>query len=147
MTGRLLGVDYGTVRVGLAISDSERRLASPLATYQRRSMDEDAAFFRRLAEAEEVAGIVLGLPLHCDGREGHKAVESRAFGDFLAKATGLPTFFWDERFSTIEAENYLLEAGLTKKKRQARRDRVAAQIFLQAFLDAGCPEHMEPRPL
>jgi putative Holliday junction resolvase len=136
---RLLGVDFGTVRVGLAISDAERCLASPLAVHERGSRERDAAYFVALVEAEEVGGLVVGLPAHCDGREGQKAMESRAFGAWLAEKTGLPLVFWDERFSTVEAESALWQAGLTHKKRKARRDCVAAQIFLQAYLDAGCP--------
>ncbi len=136
---RLLGVDYGSVRIGLAVSDPERRLASPLAVYERHSRERDAEYFRVLADAEEIGAIVVGLPVHLDGREGAKAAEARAFGIWLAETTGLPVTFWDERFSTIEAESALWQAGLTHKKRKQRRDRVAAQILLQAYLDAGCP--------
>jgi putative holliday junction resolvase len=144
---RLLGVDYGQVRVGLAVCDAERRIASPLATYQRRTAEKDAEFFRALVAAEEIAGIVVGLPLHLNGREGQKAREAREFGRRLAEATGLPVIFWDERFSTVEAEAALWEAGLTHKRRKARRDRVAAQLFLQAYLDAGCPGEQPSRAL
>ena len=144
---RLLGVDYGTVRVGLAISDAERRLASPLAVYERRGREADAVYFRTLIEAKEVGALVVGLPVHLDGREGPKAIEARAFGVWLAEATGLPVTFWDERFSTVEAESALWQAGLTHKKRKARRDRVAAQIRLQAYLDAGCPDESAAGPL
>ena len=147
MKGRLLGVDYGTVRVGLAISDAERRLASPLAVYERRGREADAVYFRTLIEAEEVGALVVGMPVHLDGREGQKAIEARAFGVWLAEATGLPVTFWDERFSTVEAESALWQAGLTHKKRKARRDRVAAQILLQAYLDAGCPDESAAGPL
>ena len=144
---RLLGVDYGSVRIGLAVSDPERRLASPLAVYERRGRERDAEYFLALAAAEEIAGFVVGLPVHLDGREGQKAVESRAFGAWLAETTGLPVAFWDERFSTVEAESALWQAGLTHKKRKARRDRVAAQILLQAYLDAGCPDESAAGPL
>src|SRR5438128_2108490 len=97
---RLLGVDFGTVRIGLAITDPDLRIASPLATYARKGAEEDQRFFRRLAEEEEVGGIVLGLPIHLDGREGEKAREARQFGQWLVRATGLPVTFWDERFTT-----------------------------------------------
>jgi putative Holliday junction resolvase len=144
---RLLGVDYGTVRIGLAVSDAERRLASPLAVYQRQGRQRDATYFRTVAEQEEIGAIVVGLPIHCDGREGHKASEARSFGAWLAETTGLPVCFWDERFSTVEAESALWQAGLTHKKRKVRRDRVAAQVLLQAYLDAGCPEDSAAGPL
>jgi putative Holliday junction resolvase len=149
MSGRtkLLGVDYGSVRVGLAVSDSDRKFAFPLTTYQRRGRDEDAAFFRDIATNEEVGALVVGLPVHTDGSEGQKAGEARAFGRWLAEATGLPVVYWDERFTTVEAESALWSAGLTHKKRKERRDRVAAQILLQAYLDAGCPADVTPGPL
>lgn len=137
---RFLGIDYGSVRIGLAVSDAERRLASPLAVYERRSPERDADYFRALVETEEIGAILVGLPVHLNGREGAKAAEARAFGAWLAETTGLPVRFWDERFSTVEAESALWQAGLTHKKRKARRDCVAAQILLQAYLDAGCPD-------
>jgi putative Holliday junction resolvase len=135
MKGRLLGVDYGTVRVGLAISDPDRILASPLATYTRRDTDADAAFFKQLVAAEEVVGLVVGLPVHTDGREGVKAQEARAYGQWLGVVTGLPVVFADERFTTVFAESALWNAGLSHKRRKERRDRVAAQMMLQAHLD------------
>jgi putative holliday junction resolvase len=144
---RLLGVDYGTARVGLAVSDPERRLASPLATYERRGRDADGRHFKKLVEEEEIGRVVVGLPVHLDGREGQKAAEARQFGAWLAEVTGLPVTFFDERFTTVEAEGFLLAAGLTSKRRKARRDRVAAQILLQSYLDAGCPEESAPGPL
>lgn len=144
---RLLGVDYGSVRIGLAVSDPERRLASPLAVYERRGREGEAEYFRTLTTAEEVGALVVGLPVHLDGREGPKAAEARAFGAWLAETTGLPVVFWDERFSTVEAESALWQAGLTHKKRKVRRDRVAAQILLQAYLDAGCPDESAAGPL
>jgi putative Holliday junction resolvase len=144
---RLLGVDFGAVRVGLAVSDPERKIAFPLATYQRQGRERDAAYFRDLVVHEEVAALVVGLPVHGDGREGVKAAEARAFGGWLAEVCRLPVLFWDERFTTVEAEAALWAAGLTHKKRKARRDRVAAQILLQAYLDAGCPPEPTVLPL
>lgn len=138
-TGRLIGVDYGQVRVGLAICDPDRRIASPLDTYTRRGEAEDAAHFRKLAAEESATGWVVGLAISLDGTEGPKARECRAFGAWLAAATGLPVAFQDERFTTAAAEDFLLEARLTNKKRKSRRDRVAAQLILQSYLDAGCP--------
>ncbi len=144
---RLLGVDYGSVRVGLAISDPERRISSPLTTYPRRDRAQDGRYFRKLVEAEEVGGILVGLPVHMSGQEGGKAAEARQFGKWLAEMTGLPVVFFDERFTTVEAENFLLAAGLTNKQRKERRDRVAAQILLQAYLEAGCPAEGLAGPL
>ena len=144
---RLLAIDPGQVRLGLAISDTERRLASPLTTYTRRDPRQDALFLKKIIEEEEVGQIVIGLPVRLDGYEGEQAKAARELGVWLQEATGLPCVFYDERFTTFEAESSLLEAGLTKKKRKARRDRVAAQILLQTYLDAGCPGESKPAPV
>jgi putative Holliday junction resolvase len=132
---RLLGVDYGSVRIGLAVSDPDRKIAFPLTTYTRRSQKQDEGYFRELMEAEEIGQIIIGLPVHLDGHEGTKAAEARAFGQWLSNITGLPVHFWDERFTTVEAEKHLWSAGLTHKRRKARRDLVAAQILLQSYLE------------
>lgn len=137
--GRLLGVDYGHVRIGLAVTDPDRILASPLQTYTVRDPQLDASAFQQIARGEGVAGIVVGLPLHTGGEEGAKAQEARAFGRWLGSVTGLPVVFWDERFTTAYAEDALRGAGFSHRKRRDRRDRVAAQMILQAFIEAGCP--------
>ena len=147
MTGRLLGVDYGSVRVGLAVTDPDRIIASPLATYTRRDPEADASYFRDLVQGESVVSLVVGLPVHLNGREGQKAQEARAFGQWLKEVTELPVIFYDERFTTVQAESALWEAGLTHKRRKDRRDRVAAQMLLQAYLAAGCPPETPPRGL
>jgi putative Holliday junction resolvase len=133
---RILAIDPGSVRLGLAISDTERRFASPLTTYTRRSPSEDALYFKKVVAAEEVGVIVIGLPIHEDGSEGAQAKAARVFGAWLGEVTGLPCEYYDERFTSFEADQSLQDAGLTKKKRKARRDRVAAQILLQTYLDA-----------
>jgi putative Holliday junction resolvase len=150
--GRLLGVDFGTVRIGLAITDADRIISSPIEVRERQGPERDAAFFKSLIDREQVGGLVVGLPLHTTGREGTKAEEARAFGAWLRELTGLPVVFADERFSTVFAESALWAAGLTHKKRKARRDAVAAQVMLQAFIEAGCPGEVvrnlegEPEP-
>ena len=135
--GRLLGIDFGTVRVGLAVSDPDRLIASPFETYARKDAKADAAYFQRVVVAEKVVGLVVGLPLHTGGEEGIKAREAREYGAWLAEATGLPVVFWDERCTTAAAEDALWSAGLSHKKRKDRRDRVAAQLILQGFLENG----------
>jgi putative holliday junction resolvase len=133
---RLLAIDPGSVRLGLALSDTERRLASPLLTYTRRDPEQDARFLKKIVEEEQVAAIIVGLPIHEDGSEGAQAKLARAFGAWLQQATGVPCVFYDERFTSFEADQSLDQAGLTKKKRKARRDKVAAQILLQTYLEA-----------
>jgi len=136
---RILAIDPGKVRIGLAISDVNRRIASPLTTYNRHDLAQDEAFFRKLVANEEAGLILLGLPVHANGDEGEQAQLARQFGTLLQQWTALPIQFWDERFTTMHAEAMLLDAGLSHKRRKDRRDRVAAQILLQSFLEAGCP--------
>jgi putative Holliday junction resolvase len=137
--GRLLGLDYGRVRIGLAVSDYDRIIASPLATYTGKSEAADATYFAKNIADLQVVAIVVGLPLHSDGRESDMSQEARIFAKWLNGVTNLPIVFWDERFSTDRAEEALLGANMNSRERKARRDRVAAQMILQAYLEAGCP--------
>ncbi len=146
-TGRLAGIDFGTVRIGVAITDAERRIASPLVNYTRRGATADAEFFRQLTNKEQIAGFVVGLPIHLDGHESQKSTEARQFGKWLADITGKSVVFFDERFTSSEAEQALAGAELTKKQRKARLDKLAAQILLTAYLEAGCPPSYEPKSI
>src|SRR5207248_7475955 len=128
----------GKARIGLAISDPERRIASPLTTWKCRDRAQDGRFLKKTVKEEEVGLIVIGLPVHTTGREGVQARQAREFGAWVEKLTGVPCVFYDERFTTREAESQLWDAGLSHKRRKERRDRVAAQILLQTFLDARC---------
>ena len=145
-SGRLLGLDYGEVRIGIAISDAERRVASPLAVYQRRSQYEDADYFRRLVYQRSVSGIVVGLPRHTSGEEGAAAEAARQFGQWLQEITGLRVAYWDERFTTQQAERLLQQAGISGKIRREKLDMIAAQVMLQSYLDAGCPSTQPATP-
>jgi putative Holliday junction resolvase len=144
---RILAIDPGKARLGLAISDPERRIASPLTTWKCRDRVQDGRFLQTVIADEQVGLLVIGLPIHLSGKEGTQARSAREFGAWLANLTGVPCVFYDERFTTREAEGHLWDAGLTHKQRKARRDRVAAQILLQAYLDAGCPTEAAARPL
>jgi putative Holliday junction resolvase len=135
-TGRLAGIDFGTVRIGIALSDSRRTLASPYENYQRRDPQADAARFRRLVTEEGVVMFVVGLPVHLSGLESQKSIEAREFGKWLTETTGLVVEFFDERFTTSEADAFLGAAKLTKKQRKERRDKLAAQIMLTAYLES-----------
>jgi putative Holliday junction resolvase len=145
--GRVAGIDYGTVRIGVAIADWQTRIASPLENYTRRTPQLDAAHFLQLVAQEGIVQFVVGLPVHLSGDESQKSDEARRFGAWLTETTGLPVDFFDERFTSSEAEQVLGAAKLTKKQRQARLDKLAAQIMLTAYLestDRGCTA---PRPL
>ncbi len=135
-TGRLAAIDYGTVRLGVAITDPDQRLASPLENYTRRGEAADAAWLTNLAKTERIAGFVIGLPIHLSGEESQKSRESRQFGQWVGKLTGLPVEFFDERFTSAQAEALLQGAELTKKRRKERLDKLAAQILLAAYLES-----------
>ncbi len=137
--GRLLGIDFGTVRLGLAVCDAGRRIASPLATYTRRNEPLDAEFLRKLAEEEQIVGIVVGLPIHNRGTESQKSRETRNFARWLEQTLGVPIVFFDERFSTARARE-LLGDELTPRRRKAKLDKLAAQVILASFLESD-PQH------
>jgi len=134
--GRVAGIDFGTVRIGIAVSNPERTIASPLENYTRRGMEQDARRFRRLIEEERVALFVVGLPIHLDGDESPKSREAREFGRWLGETTGVPVEFFDERFTSVEAEQALLAADMTRKRRKRRLDMLAAQIMLSGYLES-----------
>lgn len=134
--GPLFGIDFGTKRIGVAISDPEQTMSMPLENYTLRSPDLDAAWLRQLARGYGVRGLVIGLPVHMSGDEGGKAKQARDFGQWAAEATDLPVTWWDERYSSSVADMHLDQTGVSKKRRKSRRDQLAAQVILQSFLDA-----------
>jgi putative Holliday junction resolvase len=135
-SGRLAGIDYGTVRIGVAITDPEQRLASPLENYTRRSPAIDAAWFKQLATQERIVGFVVGLPVFGSGDESPKSREARQFGQWLGELTGLPVRYFDERYTSAHAEALLIDADYTRKQRKQRLDKLAAQILLAAYLES-----------
>lgn len=135
--GRLLGVDYGRKRIGLALCDPDRRIASPLETISNNP--QMILRLRKLLAENAVVGIVVGLPLHASGEESEMSAEARRFAAWLEEQTPLPVVMWDERYTSAAAESALLESHLTKGQRKARVDRIAAQMLLQTFIEAGSP--------
>jgi putative Holliday junction resolvase len=135
LAGRIAGIDFGTVRIGIAISDANQSIASPHETYTRRGEEADRKRFEMLAHDEQIARFVVGLPVHLHGGESAKSTEARAFGRWLGEVTGVEVVYFDERFTTQEAQLFLADAQLSKKKRKARLDKLAAQIMLTAYLE------------
>ena len=144
--GRLAGIDYGTVRIGIAICDPGRILVSPLEILQRSDSAREAKFFQDLIRQERIDGFVVGLPIHCDGGESDKSRESRKFARWLVEQTGRPARLFDERFTTADAVRRLRGGGMRGARRKQRLDAVAAQILLEAFLEADryTPDHVLP---
>jgi putative Holliday junction resolvase len=132
---RLLGLDLGTRTIGLAVSDVERLIATPLETIRRTKFTADAGRLKVIAGRFDVAGVVVGLPLNMDGSEGPRAQSTRAFVRRLAPILGLPVAFWDERLSTAAVTRALLEADASRARRRALVDKMAAAYILQGALD------------
>jgi putative Holliday junction resolvase len=133
---RHLGLDIGEARVGVAVSDAEGVVATPLKVLDARELRADARVLSRIVEDYEVEILVVGLPLTLAGEEGPQAREARSAGEALAEAVGLPVRFWDERLSTVEAERALRDADASAPRRKAARDMVAAALVLQAYMDS-----------
>ena len=131
----LMGVDLGTKTIGLALSDVERRIATPLETIRRVKFMQDAARLIELATKFEIAALVVGLPLNMDGSEGPRVQSTRSFLGNLAKLTPLPAVFWDERLSTAFVQRALIEQDVSRAKRAEVVDKMAAAYILQGALD------------
>jgi putative Holliday junction resolvase len=131
---RVLGIDFGEKRLGLALSDESRTLASPLAVYERKDIQSDLRFLGDLIARYQIAEIVLGLPLNMDGSLGPKAQQVLEFKRALEESLKLPVHTFDERFTTAEAERALLEANMSRRQRKAKRDALAAVLILQGYL-------------
>ena len=131
----LMGLDLGTRTIGLAVSDTGRRVASPLRTIKRTRFGADAAALLEEAAARSIGGFVLGLPRNMDGSEGPRAQSTRAFARNLERLTPLPIGFWDERLSTVAAERALIEGDTSRRRRAEVIDQVAAGYILQGALD------------
>ena len=134
--GRIAAVDYGHVRLGLAITDFEQTIASPYENYTRQNLEQDAAFLRQFVTEETVVGLVVGLPIHMSGEESEKSLEVRRFGHWVGSLTQLPVRYHDERYTSVAAEQILSTGGLSAKKRKQRRDMLAAQLILAAYLES-----------
>ena len=132
-TGRLLGLDIGSKRIGVAISDELGMLASPVAMVLRGR--NDRAEFRALIAEWKPDKLVAGLPTGLSGREGPQAAETRVYADALAAELGLPLDYWDERLSSAVAERSLIESGVRRDKRKEKIDAMAAAVMLQGYLD------------
>ncbi|MDJ0613774.1 MAG: Holliday junction resolvase RuvX [Rhizobiaceae bacterium] len=128
-------LDLGTKTIGIAFSDIGLTIATARETLIRSKFTKDANAILKMVDAENVFAIILGLPLNMDGTEGPRAQSTRAFARNLGKLTELPILFQDERLSTYAAEQAMLEADMSRKKRNQKIDAVAAAVILQAALD------------
>jgi putative Holliday junction resolvase len=132
---RLIGVDLGTKTIGLALSDVERRVATPLRTIARRAFRRDADEIAAEVAKFEVAALVFGLPLNMDGSNGPRAQATRAFARNLSSLVATPVVFWDERLSTAAVDRALIANDVSRARRAEVIDRMAAAYILQGALD------------
>ena len=138
---RLLGLDLGEKTIGIALSDTSRSVATPMQTLRRTKFTTDAARLANIIAEHDIGGIVVGLPLSMDGREGPSAQSARAFGRNMAMRVEVPILFWDERLSTVAVTRTLLEADASRQRRAEVVDKMAAAYILQGALDR--MRHME----
>lgn len=136
--GRVLGLDLGQSRIGVAISDSDRRMAVPLGTV-RTGAPEDVKAIAAMVKEHAVAAIVVGYPLSLSGRRGEAADHADKFAQALRGFLGLPVFLQDERLTSVDAERQLSEAGIRGRRRRRVVDQTAATLILQAYLDRNRP--------
>ncbi len=132
---RLLGLDVGDKRIGVALSDPTGMLATPLIVYHRRDITVDVDYVIDLAREHEVVGVVVGLPKNMNGTEGPQAEKTREFAMAVASA-GIPIYFWDERLSTVEASRRMVQQRPRRRGGQRHLDAEAAAIILETYLDS-----------
>ena len=143
---RILGIDYGHRRLGIAVSDDEKILASPLPVYSRRNLDVDLAFLLDIVKENEVERAVVGLPRNMNGSIGRMAKEVLSFAGKLQRKINIPVSTFDERMTSVEAERVLVETNLSRKRRKGLRDSIAAVLILQGYLDRlGTKKEQESR--
>lgn len=136
LSGRIAAIDFGSVRIGIAVCDPDRILASPLEVHPARQWRDDAGHFRDLVKQERLVAFVVGLPIHCDGGESKKSRECREFARWLADQTDLPVRMFDERFTTADAKRRMGGGGYSRQQKKKRVDAIAALVLLESFLEA-----------
>jgi putative Holliday junction resolvase len=131
---RILALDPGSKRIGVALSDEMRWIAQPLETFERRTLDDDVAHIGQLIHDHDVGQVIMGMPLRLDGTMGTAAEQVEKFKAHLEEALSISIVAWDERLTSKSAEAMLIEADVSRKKRKGAVDRVAAAILLQSYL-------------
>lgn len=134
---RILGIDFGSKRVGFALSDLLGITAQPLSTLERKNKETDFAVIEKIIADKKVTKVVLGLPLNMDGTEGELCRLSRAYGKQINERFSIPVEFFDERLTSMQVERMLVEeADVSREKRVGAKDRIAASVILQAYMDS-----------
>jgi len=131
---RIMGLDIGTKNIGIAVSDETATIAQGREVLRRKG--DAASRIGEIAAAYGAGKIIVGLPVNMDGTSGERARDSETFAERLREITGLPVELWDERLSTKEAEDVMIQADISRKKRRRSLDKMAAQLILQSYLDS-----------
>ena len=132
---RIMALDVGDRKIGVAISDAMQLIAQGKPTLKRTTTEADIEYLRNLVTENDVHRIIIGEPLHMDGRPSPQSLKTAKFARKLQKATQVPVVLWDERLSSFAAEEHLAEMGLNWRKRREQVDKMAAMIILQSYLD------------
>jgi putative Holliday junction resolvase len=135
VSGRILALDVGKKRIGLAVSDEMGWTAQGLETFERTRIREDLARLKELAEHWNVHTLLVGQPLHMSGEASRQSEYTREFADRLKEHLSLPVVFWDERLTSVEAERVLRESGASLEKRKKAVDRLSAVLLLESYLE------------
>ena len=133
---RIMGLDFGTVRIGVAISDELLLTAQGQETIRRSELQKDLAKINELVSSNGVVEIIVGLPISMNGTHSAKTKEAIEFIEVLTKAVTVPVKAWDERLTSVQAERAMLEADISRAKRRKASDRLASQFILQSYLDS-----------
>ncbi|MBS3766285.1 Holliday junction resolvase RuvX [Candidatus Bipolaricaulota bacterium] len=134
--GKILGLDWGSKRIGIAISDREGNVALGRPSHHREDLESDLDYLEELVEGEDVSLVVIGMPFHMNGGEGQSAEKVREFKQALEERLPVPVDTMDERLTSSEAERVMIESDLRREERKEKRDRVAATLILQRYLDS-----------
>lgn len=132
---RILALDVGDVRVGIAYTDALELSVNPLESYKRKNVEDDYVYIADLINKYKIQKVVIGLPLNMDGTEGPRVESTKLFADNLRKYTDVPFDWQDERLTTVTAERLLIEQGMRREKRKNVIDKVAAMVILSSYLD------------
>lgn len=133
---RIMCLDYGEARIGIALSDLLQTISTPYDTYTRKTLEEDLSFFENLAKIQSVEKVVIGLPFNMDGTAGERIEATKKFAEVLQSRLNLPIEYVDERLSSVEAEDILREAKIPPLKRKGLIDKIAAGIILETYLNS-----------
>lgn len=133
---RILGIDFGDKRIGLAVSDTLCLIAQSLGHYKVKNQEEDKKYFKELASKYEISEIVIGFPLRMDGTQGLRVEKTKEFAEWLQKALNLPIIFWDERLTTQQALRILSQQKMNHKRKKNLKDQISAAIILSSYLES-----------